>query len=273
MRRALALATWRQVSASSTREMAERHAAALGRGAMGSPRPSACSEKGVHTAPCEVAAEVGQTHDRMLGAVHAAGKGGHESDGNHDPHDLPGPEAPAAGTGGIHGARHGVPEQQEAGQHQHAAVEDEEHVAQHRVAGDVHVAQEAQKVPRRVVGCREDIGIDGLRLCRSRQQAGHAEPHKPQAEGRERAAEQNAGPPLPLQQAPPAPLSTRRSGTPGTGELPCTGERPAVPSESARTFARRRRAAFATSPRLRPISGAKRKRRSRTVIAGPRPDR
>ena len=53
MRRALALATWRQVSASSTRAMAERQAAAFGRGAMGSPRPSACSEKGVQTAPAK----------------------------------------------------------------------------------------------------------------------------------------------------------------------------------------------------------------------------
>ena len=88
----------------------------------------------------------------MLGAVHAAGKGRHEGDGGHDPHDLPGPEAPAAGAGGIHGSRHGVPEQQETREHQHAAVEDEEHVAEHRVAGHVDVAQESQQAPGGIVG-------------------------------------------------------------------------------------------------------------------------
>ena len=147
----------------------------------------------------------------------AARKRGHEGDGDHDAHDLPGPEAPATRAGGVHGSCYGVPEQQEAGEHQDPAVEDEEHVAQHGVAGDVHVAQEAQKVPRGVVGCGEDVGIDGLRPGRLRTEAHCAHCHEAGTQRRKACAQQGAGPPLPLQQAPPAPFSTRRRGTPRCG--------------------------------------------------------
>ena len=191
--------------------MAERQAAALGRGGDGiAPSQSLLREGRPHGAG-EVAAEGGQSNHRVLRAVHAARQGGHEGDGDDHAHDLPGAKTPAAGAGRVHRTGHRVPEQEEAGEHQHAAVEDEEHVAEHGMTGHAHVAQEGEQVPRGVVcGC-EYLGIDGLGRGGTGGQAGRTEGHETETEGREGGAEERAGTPLPLQQAPPTPLSARRS--------------------------------------------------------------
>ena len=183
----------------------------MGRGAWIAPAQRLLGEGRPHRAG-EIAAEGSQSHHCVLRPVHPAGKGGHEGHRHHDSHDLPGPEAPAAGAGGVHGAGDGVPEQQEAGQHQHAAVEDEQHVAEDGVAGDVDIAQEPQEVSRRAVPGGEDVGVDGLRLCRLRAEAHRAHCHEAGTQGREACAQEGAWPPPPFQQAAPAPASASRRG-------------------------------------------------------------
>ena len=106
----------------------------------------------------------------MLGAVHAARQRRHQRDGGNDAHDLPGAEAEAALTGGIEGAGHRVPDQQEPRQCQHTAVEDEQHVAEHGAAARADIAEKGQDVPCRLVGIGEQAPVDRLRRRRLRQQ-------------------------------------------------------------------------------------------------------
>ena len=77
-----------------------------------------------------------------------------------------GAEAETALAGGIEGAGHRVPDQQEPRQRQHPAVEDEQHVAQHGAAALADITEEGQHVPRRPVGAGEQAPVDGL--CRRR---------------------------------------------------------------------------------------------------------
>ena len=81
---------------------------------------------------------------------------------------APKPKRPS--RGGIEGAGHRVPDQQEPGQRQHPAVEDEQHVAQHGAAALADIAEEGQHVPRRPVGAGEQAPVDGLCRRRFRQQ-------------------------------------------------------------------------------------------------------
>ena len=106
----------------------------------------------------------------MLGAVHAARQRRHQGNGGNDAHDLPGAEAEAALAGGIEGAGHRVPDQQEPRQRQHTAVEDEQHVAEHGAAARADIAEKGQHVPRRLVGIGEQAPVDGLRRRRFGQQ-------------------------------------------------------------------------------------------------------
>ena len=111
----------------------------------------------------EIAAEMGEADHSVLGAVHAARQRRHQGDGGNDAHDLPGAEAETALAGGIEGAGHRVPDQQEPRQRQHTAVEDEQHVAEHGAAARADIAEEGQHVPRRPVGAGKQATIDGLR--------------------------------------------------------------------------------------------------------------
>ena len=106
---------------------------------------------------------MGEANHRVLGAVHAARQRRHQGDGGDDAHDLPGAEAEATLAGGIEGAGHRVPDQQEPRQRQYTAVEDEQHVAQHGAAARADIAEKGQHVPRRPVGVGEQATIDGLR--------------------------------------------------------------------------------------------------------------
>ena len=111
----------------------------------------------------EIASEMGEANHGVLGAVHAARQRRHQGNGGNDAHDLPGAEAEAALAGGIEGAGHRVPDQQEPRQRQHPAVEDEQHVAQHGAAARADIAEKGQHVPRRLVGIGEQAPVDGLR--------------------------------------------------------------------------------------------------------------
>ena len=114
----------------------------------------------------EIAAEMGEANHRVLGAVHAPRQRRHQGDGGDDAHDLPGAEAEAALAGGIEGAGHRVPDQQEPRQRQHTAVEDEQHVAEHGAAARADIAEKGKHVPRSLVGIGERAPVDGL--CRRR---------------------------------------------------------------------------------------------------------
>ena len=98
----------------------------------------------------EIPSEMGEADHRVLGAVHAARQRRHQGDGGNDAHDLPGAEAEPALAGGIEGAGHRVPDQQEPRQRQHTAVEDEQHVAQYGAAARADIAEKGQDVPRRL---------------------------------------------------------------------------------------------------------------------------
>ena len=117
----------------------------------------------------EIAAEMGEADHGVLGAVHAAGQRRHQGDGGNDAHDLPRPESEPALAGGVDGAGHRVPDQQEARQRQHPGVEDEQHVAEHGVAARTDFAEEGQHVPGRPVGLGEQAPVDGLGRRRSGQ--------------------------------------------------------------------------------------------------------
>ena len=118
----------------------------------------------------EIPSEMGEADHRVLGAVHAARQRRHQGDGGNDAHDLPGAEAEPALAGGIEGAGHRVPDQQEPRQRQHTAIEDEQHVAQHGATARADIAEEGQHVPRRLVGISEQAPVDGLRHRRFGQQ-------------------------------------------------------------------------------------------------------
>ena len=64
----------------------------------------------------EVAAEMGEAHDGVLGAVHAARQRRHQGDRRDDAHDRPGAEPETPLAGGVDDAGGGVPDQQEAGE-------------------------------------------------------------------------------------------------------------------------------------------------------------
>ena len=118
----------------------------------------------------EIASKMGKADHRVLGAVHAARQRRHQGDGGDDAHDLPGAETETPLAGGIEGAGHRVPDQQEPRQRQHACVEDEQHVAQHGMAPRADIAEERQHVPCRPVGIGEQAPVDRLRGRRFRQQ-------------------------------------------------------------------------------------------------------
>ena len=118
----------------------------------------------------EIAAEMGEADHAVLGAVHTARQRRHQGNGGNDTHGLPGAEAEAALAGGIEGAGHRVPDQQEPRQRQHSAVEDEQHVAEYGTAARTDIAEEGQHVPCRLVGIGEQAPVDGLRRRRFRQQ-------------------------------------------------------------------------------------------------------
>ena len=82
----------------------------------------------------EIAAEMGEADDGVLGAVHAARQGRHQGYGNDHAHDRPGAEAEAALAGGVHRPGHHMPDQQKAREQQHAGIEREQHGAQRRRA-------------------------------------------------------------------------------------------------------------------------------------------
>ena len=65
------------------------------------------------------------------------------------------PKPKPALAGGIEGAGHRVPDQQEPRQRQYTAVEDEQHVAEHGAAARADIAEKGQHVPRRPVGSRQ----------------------------------------------------------------------------------------------------------------------
>ena len=137
----------------------------------------------------EIPSEMSEAHDSVLGAVHAARQRRHQGDGGNDAHDLPGAEAEAALAGGIEGAGHRVPDQQEPGQRQHTAVEDEQHVAEHGAAARADIAEKGQHVPRRPVGVGEQAPVDGLR----RRRFGQQQPRDTRGcEHRSREQDQNA---------------------------------------------------------------------------------
>ena len=182
---------------------------------------------------------------------------------------APKPQRPVRAVSTVAG--HSVPEQEEAGQHQHAAVEDEEHVAEDGVAGHVHVAQEGEQIAGGVVRSRE---------YRPGRSSGHLRRRKP---GRRRRGTRRRGRrrkgrrPRTVRRRRSRSSSRRQRRTPPrVAECPATGERSArgrFAFESARTFWPRRRAACPASPRQRPISGAKRKRRRRMLIGAQPRDR
>ena len=111
----------------------------------------------------EVAAEMRQSHHRVLRPVEPARQRRHQGDGRDDAHDRPGAKAEAALPRGIDGAGGGVPDQQEARQHQNAGIEGEQHVADGRGIVRPKPAQEGQHFAGRAVGVGEEAAIDGLR--------------------------------------------------------------------------------------------------------------
>ena len=128
--------------------------------------------KGLPDGVGEVAAEMGEADDGVLGAVHAARQRRHEGDGGDDAHDRPGAEAEAPLARGVHDAGGGVPDQEETGEHQHARVEGEEHVAHGGRPVPAEPAEEGEHVTRRPVGVGEEPTVDGLAECGLRRRHG-----------------------------------------------------------------------------------------------------
>ena len=146
----------------------------------------------------EVAAEMGQSDHRMLRAVHAARQRRHQGDCRcHDADDRPGAEAEAPLPRGIDRAGGGVPDQQEARQHQDARVEGEEHVADGGRPVPAQPAQESQRVPGGAVGIGEEAAVDGLRERRlGRRHQCEAETGEGQDRQQQREARRHAPPPI-----------------------------------------------------------------------------
>ena len=90
--------------------------------------------KGLPDRVGEIAAEMGEADDGVLGAVHAARKRRHQGDRHDDAHDRPGAEAETALAGGVHRTGHRMPDQQEAREQQNPGVEGEQHGAERRRA-------------------------------------------------------------------------------------------------------------------------------------------
>ena len=113
----------------------------------------------------EVAAEIGEAQDDVLGAVDAPGERCHQGDGGDHADDLPATETPAALAGCIEGAGDDLVEQEGAGENQDAGVEEHQHVAQDRAAGGLRkVVKEREDRPRFVVLVLEELRIDGRLL-------------------------------------------------------------------------------------------------------------
>ena len=110
----------------------------------------------------EVAAEMGQPHHRVLGAVHAARQRRHQGDRRDDSDDRPGAEAEAPFARGVHDAGGGVPDQQETRQDQDAGVEREQHVADSGRPVPAEAAQEREHVAGRAVGVGKQPPVDRL---------------------------------------------------------------------------------------------------------------
>ena len=146
----------------------------------------------------EIAAEMGEADDGVLGAVHAARERRHQGDGNDDAHDRPGAEAETALAGGVHRPGHHMPDQQKAREQQHAGIEREQHGAQRRRAPrawPADIAQEGENVAGCPVGIGEQARVDGLSgggICRDqpsqddpdKTDPGEAEAEPPAAGGR-----------------------------------------------------------------------------------------
>ena len=120
----------------------------------------------------EVAAEMGEADDGVLGAVHAPRQRRHEGDGRDDAHDRPGAEAEAPLPSCVDDAGGCVPDEQETREHQHARVEGEQHVADGGRAVPPEPAEEGEHVARRPVGIREEAAVDGLPERRLRRRHG-----------------------------------------------------------------------------------------------------
>ena len=133
----------------------------------------------------------------MLRAVQAARQRRHQGDGRDDADDRPGAEAEAPLPRRVDRPGGGVPDQQEARQHQHAGVEGEEHVADGRRPVRAEPAQEAEHVAGRAVGVGEEAPVDGLRRCGlGRRHHGKAEPGE--GEDHQQDREAGTGPAAPL---------------------------------------------------------------------------
>ena len=119
---------------------------------------------------------MGEAHHRVLCPVEPARQRRHQGDGGDDAHDRPGAEAETAFARGVHGARGRMPDQQEPGEHQHAGVEGEEHVADGRGVVGPEPPEEGQHLARRAVGVGEEAALDRLRRGRvGRGNRGHGQ--------------------------------------------------------------------------------------------------
>ena len=156
------MAARRQVSAISVREIAARQSASRGRGTMGPALGQRLLGEGPPDRVGEVAAEMSQSNHRVLRAVQAARQRRHQGDGGNDADDRPGAEAEAPLPRRVDRAGGGVPDQQEARQHQHAGVEGEQHVADGRRPVRPQPAEEGEHVPGGAVGVGEEAAVDRL---------------------------------------------------------------------------------------------------------------
>ena len=259
MRTALALATCVQVSASSTRAMAERQAAALGRGAMGSPRPSACSEKGVQTAPAKSPPRPARPTTACWAPFMPPGRGAKKATAvtTRTISQAPNPQRPVRAVSTT----------------------------------PATVCQSSRKPASSSTPPLKTNSMSPSTACR----ATSTSLRKPSRSRVALSVAANrsgsmvwapAGPAI----SPPAPTATRprpeaaspapsrargrrsRSSRCRQRHSPrAAGERPGTPSKSARTFPPNRLAARPTSPTARPSSGANRKRSNRMVSLRRRP--
>ena len=270
MRRALALATCVQVSASSTRDIAERQAAALGLGAMGSPRPSACSEKGVHTAPAKSPPRVARPTTACCAPFMPPGSGAMRATAAtmRTISQAPNPQRPVRAVSTVPATVCQSSRKPASTRMPPLKTKSMSPMTAWRAT-----STSLRKESRSRVALSAVANISGSMVWASA--APETRPEAPR-DTKARPAAERAAPRTvrrrrsrssSRRQRQPPPDAGKR---PGPGELPATGE---LPSKSVRTLCPRRRAACPTSPRQRPISGAKRKRRRRMLIGAQLPDR
>ena len=130
--------------------------------------PPAGDGSGRRAASISVRSTAADRRALAMDGVETARQRRHQGDGGDDADNRPGAEADAALPRRVDGAGGGVTDQQEAGQHQHARVEGEQHVAHGREVVRAGPAQEGQHLPRRAVGVGEEAALDRLRRCRIR---------------------------------------------------------------------------------------------------------